>query len=78
MDDPRLTKNRLSSARAIAKGRGIRDVERLVRDYGGNAADWRKVASKPFPAESGRWIELHWYEHHGIGRFEIKEVPVRL
>ncbi len=78
MDDPRLTKERISNARVIAKGHRIRDVERLVRVYGGRAGSWRKLSTSPFLASPGRWTELHWYEHHRIGRFEIKEVAVRI
>lgn len=25
---------------------------------------------------AGEYFELHWYEHPGIGRFELKEVRV--
>jgi hypothetical protein len=78
LDDPRLTKERLARARVIAKGRRIRDVERLVETYGGEASRWRKLATEPFMESPGRLIELHWYEHHGVGRFEIKEVWRRI
>lgn len=75
MDDQRLSKEQLSTARVIAKGRRIRDLERLIATYGGEAARWRKMATEPFFESPDRRIELHWYEHHGIGRFEIKVVP---
>lgn len=78
MDDARLTKERLSTARVIAKGHRIRDVARLVATHGGQARNWRKLSTQPFAETPGRYIELHWYEHHGLGRFEIKEVPVRI
>lgn len=52
-----LTKELIARSRVIAKGRGIRDLKRLVQDYG--------------------VYEYHWYEHHGIGRFEIKIKKVR-
>jgi hypothetical protein len=34
----------LSQARVIAKGKRIRDVERLVAQYGGKASKWVKPA----------------------------------
>lgn len=77
-DDPRLTKELLSTARVIAKGHRIRDVARLVQTYGGEAKNWRKVASRPFMTQPGKTVELHWYEHHGIGRFELKEVSAKV
>lgn len=68
---PPLTKKHLSQARMIAKGRKIKDVERLVKDYGGTTRNWVKKSTQPFFLE-GRLIEIHWYEHSGIGRFEEK------
>ena len=78
MSEPRLDKERLSTARVIAKGRRIRDIDRLIATYGGEPGNWRKMATRPFQDQPGRYTELHWYEHHGIGRFEIKEVAVRI
>lgn len=66
-----LTKSLISRSRVIAKGRRIRDVEKLVEKYGGKLSQWVKKSSLAFPSEDG-WYEYHWYEHHGIGRFEIK------
>jgi len=60
----------------IAKGRGIRDLNRLVRNYGGKPSLWTKKSSPPVEVD-GILYEYHWYEHHGIGRFEIKRVKVR-
>jgi len=78
MDDPRLTKEHLATARVIARGRRIRDLDRLLAAYGGEPARWRKMSTRPFQALPDRWVELHWYEHHGLGRFEIKEVASTL
>jgi hypothetical protein len=65
----------LSEARVVAKGKRIRDVRRLVAQYGGRASKWVKKSSAPF--ETGdQSFELHWYEHPGIGRFEVKQVRV--
>lgn len=57
----------------IAVGASIRDLARLRRRYG--AGRWRKMKGKAYVRlASGRvrWAELHWYEAHGIGRYEIK------
>ena len=66
----------LSQARVIAKGRRIREVERLVAQYGGMASKWVKKSSPQFEIEGERF-EYHWYEHLGIGRFEVKEVRLK-
>lgn len=57
----------------IAVGRGIRELRRLVREYG--LGRWRKrkgVATLELPSGAIRRAEIHWYEAHGIGRREIK------
>jgi hypothetical protein len=71
--DPRIqfTKRLLAQSRVIARGRGIRDVDRLVRQYGGQSGSWLKKSS-PIVTIGGRRAEVHWYEHHGLGRFEEK------
>lgn len=74
--DARLNAKQLAQARQIARGSEIRDVERLVREYGGTRRRWRKLSSSPFYDPPNGWLELHWYEHHGVGRFQIKEVRV--
>ena len=65
----------LSQARVIAKGRRIRDVRRLVAQYGGRASQWVKKSS-PQIEIAGEYYEFHWYEHRGLGRFEVKQVRV--
>ncbi len=65
----------LSEARVIAKGKRIRDVRRLVAQYGGRASKWLKKSSMPIEI-AGEYFEFHWYEHPGIGRFEMKQVRV--
>jgi len=37
---------------------------------------WVKKSS-PAVEIGGEWYEYHWYEHQGIGRFEIKTKKVR-
>jgi hypothetical protein len=66
----------LSQARVIAKGRRIREVERLVAQYGGRASKWVKKSSPQFEV-AGERFEYHWYEHPGIGRFEVKEIRLK-
>jgi hypothetical protein len=65
----------LSGARVIAKGKRIRDVHRLVAQYGGKASKWVKKSS-PRIEIAYEHFEFHWYEHPGIGRFEVKQVRV--
>ena len=65
----------LSEARVIARGKRIRDVHRLVAQYGGATAKWVKKSTARIEI-SGEGFEFHWYEHPGIGRFEVKQVRV--
>jgi hypothetical protein len=76
MQAPALTKEYIAHSRVIAKGQGIRDLKRIVRDYGGKSSTWTKKSSPPIEIE-GKVYEYHWLEHHGIGRFEIKLKKVR-
>ena len=71
MPDPELTNELIARSRMIAKGRRIRDLKRLLRDYGGKPSMWTKKSSPPVEI-GGELYEYHWYEHHGIGRFEVK------
>lgn len=57
----------------IAHGKGIRNLSHLVKTHG--VGRWRKLkgtARVRLPNGSVRWVELHWYEAHGIGRRDIK------
>ena len=71
-----MTKELIARSRVIAKGRRIRDLERLLGEYGGNPSMWTKKSS-PAVEIDGDSYEYHWYEHHGIGRFEIKRKRVK-
>lgn len=71
-----LTKEMIVRSRAIAKGRAIRDLDRLVRVYGGQTSMWLKKSSPPIEI-GGEFFEYHWYEQHGIGRFEVKIKKVK-
>lgn len=75
MQLPELTKELIDRSRVIAKGRGIRDLKRLLQDYGGKSSMWTKKGSPPVEID-GDVYEYHWYEHHGIGRFELKTKKV--
>jgi hypothetical protein len=76
-DEPgiKLSAKTLSDSRVIAKGKSIRDVRRLVAQYGGRESQWVKKSSPQFEVAGVRF-EYHWYEHHGVGRFETKQVRV--
>jgi hypothetical protein len=65
----------ISQSRVIAKGRRIRDVERLVANHGGTASRWVKKSSPRLEDDEGAY-EFHWYEHPGIGRVELKRKQV--
>jgi hypothetical protein len=68
---PKLIRTQLAQSRVIAKGTKIRDIQRLLAEYGGLAGKWVKKSSPPLMIES-RLAEVHWYEHPGIGRVEQK------
>ena len=76
MQLPELTKELIAPSCIIAKGRGIRDLKRLLEDYGGKSSMWTKKSSPPVEI-GGDVYEYHWYEHHGIGGFEVKIKKVR-
>jgi hypothetical protein len=57
----------------IASGRGIRDLPRLQRLYG--KGRWKKMKGNAWiRLRNGkiRFVEVHWYEAHGIGKKEFK------
>jgi hypothetical protein len=59
--------------RVIARGRAIRELNRLLKLYGNG--NWRKLKGYAIieVGNSQKWrAELHWYECHGIGKKEIK------
>ena len=63
----------IRSPETIARGRGIRELARPGRTYG--RRKWRKCkgyADVMLPDGTTRRAELHWYEAHGRGRFELK------
>jgi hypothetical protein len=63
----------ISSIEVVATGRKIRELSRLRKAYGSRR--WRKlkgIAMIRLADGSMRLAEVHWYESHGAGRFEIK------
>lgn len=66
----------LAQSRVVAKGKRIRDVQRLVSTYGGAPSRWVKKSSPRFEV-GGIEYEYHWYEHPGIRRVELKRKQVR-
>jgi hypothetical protein len=64
------------SGETIARGREIREVDRLVRDYGGTKTGWRKMKGDTVIVRDADGVEfraeVHWYEHHGVGRVDFK------
>lgn len=63
----------ITEVETIAINRGIREVARLRKQYGGGR--WRKrkgVATVLLAEGTARTAELHWYEATGIGAKEYK------
>lgn len=57
----------------IAKGKGIRELNRLNKLYGfGNWKKMKGIAHIRLSSGKVKLAELHWYEAHGIGKKEIK------
>jgi hypothetical protein len=57
----------------IAVGPAIREIRRLRKTFG--RGRWRKLKGKAtVKLEDGtiHFVELHWYEAHGIGRKKLK------
>jgi len=57
----------------IAVGGSIRDSAYLQKNYG--PGRWRKLKGKAhirLPNGKIKWVELHWYQAHGVGRKDIK------
>lgn len=74
-DISQLNRFMLSRSRVIAKGKRIRDVDRLLETYGGVRSNWVNKSSSLFEID-GVVYEYHWYECHGIGRVEIRQKEV--
>jgi len=55
----KLTRRLISQSRVIARGKRIRDVQRLVDTYGGQKSGWVKKSSPRFEI-GGHQYEYHW------------------
>jgi hypothetical protein len=67
--------SKITGVENIAKGSGIREVDRLVAEYGGKPKNWiKRKGYTRVVAEDGSSVlaEVHWYEAHGVGRVEYK------
>jgi hypothetical protein len=58
----------ITNRRTIAVGNRIRELQRLVHDFG--PGRWRKMSGEAYIRFSNGdvvFAEIHWYEAHGIG-----------
>ncbi len=65
--------DKITEIETIAKGSGIRGLNRLRKFYG--FGKWKKmkgIARIRLSSGKIKLAELHWYEAHGIGKKEIK------
>ena len=63
----------IEQVETIAVGSGVRVRALLNKAYG--SGRWRKrkgFARVRLTNGAVRWVELHWYEAHGIGRRDFK------
>jgi filamentous hemagglutinin len=55
----------------------LRDVDRLVAQYGGQPGDWSKVSSSSYKAADGSTFEIHAYRNAVTGQLvEPKSIPL--
>jgi len=63
----------ITQIETVAKGPGIREINRLRKSYGdGNWKKMKGIAHIRLPSGKIHLAELHWYEAHGIGKKEVK------
>lgn len=64
----------IQGVKEIASGHGLRDFDRLQKNYG--LGRWRKLKGAALvrlePEGTIIKAEIHWYEAHGIGKKEFK------
>ncbi|MCC8370691.1 MAG: hypothetical protein LN566_05010 [Rickettsia endosymbiont of Stiretrus anchorago] len=65
--------------RIIAQGKEFRDVDRIIKTYGGSKKDWVKMSSsKTNISGSDLHFETHWVQNIKTGqKVEIKTVKVK-
>ena len=64
---------KITDQEIIAKSSSIHELSRLNRVYG--KGQWRKMKGQAdIELEDGtrKKVEIHWYEAHGVGKFEHK------
>ena len=63
----------ITEIETIAKGSGIRELNRLRKVYGlGNWKKMKGIARIRLLSGKIKLAELHWYEADGIGKREVK------
>ena len=65
--------SQIEKIETIAVGSSIRDLAHLEKAYG--SGRWRKLKGTAYvrlPNDRVRWVELHWYEAHSVGRKDMK------
>ena len=63
----------LENIEVMARRFGIRELDRLRQDFGGE--NWRKLKGNAYVELANgqiRYAELHWYACHGIGKRKVK------
>lgn len=70
-----LTPRMLAQSRVIAKGDRIRELQRLVAQYGGRPSQWVKKSSPRIQIDEIEY-KYHWCEHPEVGRVELKRKQV--
>jgi len=67
-------KGEITHQETFAEGSKIRELNRLVKLYGGK--NWKKPKGigtiMLVPSGACFRAELHWYEAHGVGKVELK------
>jgi len=64
---------KITNIQIISVGNSIQVLERLIRDYG--KGRWRKLKGEAhirYFNGKVKYVELHWYEAHGLGKFDFK------
>lgn len=73
MNEPFEMIGRISGVETIASGKSVRLRDKLIRQYG--RGRWRKMKGIALIRYVGGRMctaEIHWYEAHGLGRFDFK------
>jgi len=74
MPDISLKKKLITQSRVIAKGKRIRDIQRLVDQYGGQQSKWLKKSSPVFES-GGSYSTRRLSKRRYFGKPSIKHLP---